>query len=48
MLPATTYLDDYLPPAGHVTGPVLKPRTLTDLEYGFEIAKKTSALDIGQ
>jgi DUF1009 family protein len=48
LLPATTYLDDYLPPAGHVTGPVLKPRTLADLEYGFEIAKKTSALDIGQ
>jgi hypothetical protein len=48
LLPATTYLDDHLPSAGHVFGPVLKPRTLEDLEYGFNIAKKTSALDIGQ
>jgi UDP-2,3-diacylglucosamine hydrolase len=48
LLPATTFLEDHLPPEGHVAGPVLKPRTLTDLEYGFEIAKKTSALDIGQ
>ena len=48
LLPATTFLEEHLPAEGHVTGPVLKPRTLADLEYGFEIAKKTSALDIGQ
>jgi DUF1009 family protein len=48
LLPATTFLEDHLPPEGHVAGPVVKPRTLSDLEYGFEIAKKTSALDIGQ
>jgi DUF1009 family protein len=48
LLPATTFLEEHLPPEGHVTGPVIKPRTLTDIEYGFEIAKKTSALDIGQ
>ena len=48
LLPATTYLDDHLPSAGHVFGPILKPRTLEDLEYGFNIAKQTSALDIGQ
>ncbi|QTN32209.1 LpxI family protein [Akkermansiaceae bacterium] len=48
LLPATTFLEDHLPPGGHVAGPVIKPRTLGDLEYGFEIAKKTSALDIGQ
>ena len=48
LLPATTFLEDHLPNAGHVTGPVIKPRCLEDLEYGFEIAKKTSALDIGQ
>ena len=48
LLPATTFLEDHLPSAGHVIGPVIKPRTLEDLEYGFDIAKKTSALDIGQ
>jgi DUF1009 family protein len=48
LLPATTFLEDQLPPAGHVAGPPAKPRTLEDLEYGFGIAKQTSALDIGQ
>ncbi len=48
LLPATTFLEDHLPPAGHVAGPPAKPRTLEDLEYGFGIAKQTSALDIGQ
>ncbi len=48
LLSAVTFLEDHLPSAGHVIGPVLKPRTLEDIEYGFDIAKKTSALDIGQ
>jgi len=48
LLPATTFLEDHLPPAGHVTGPMIKPRALEDLVYGFSIAKQTSALDIGQ
>ncbi|MFD2255838.1 LpxI family protein [Luteolibacter algae] len=48
LLPATTFLDENLPSAGHVSGPAIKPRTLEDLEYGFQIAKQTSALDIGQ
>jgi UDP-2,3-diacylglucosamine hydrolase len=48
LLPATTFLEDLLPPPGHVTGPTIKNRTLEDLQYGFDIAKKTSALDIGQ
>jgi hypothetical protein len=48
LLPATTFLDDFLPSGGHVTGPPIKARTLEDLEYGYDIAKKTSALDIGQ
>jgi len=48
LLPATTFLEDHLPPAGHVSGPMIKPRALEDLEYGFSIAKQTSALDIGQ
>jgi hypothetical protein len=48
LLPATTFLEDHLPSEGHVAGPIIKPRTLSDLEYGFQIAKQTSALDIGQ
>ncbi len=48
LLPATTFLEDQLPGSGPVCGPVLKKRTMEDIEYGFEIAKQTSALDIGQ
>jgi len=45
---ATTYLDELLPPAGHVFGPKLNDRQLADAEYGFTIAKEVSRLDIGQ
>ena len=48
LLSAVTNLEDHLPQKGHVSGPSIKPRTLEDLEYGFQIAKQTSALDIGQ
>lgn len=48
LLPATTFLEDHLPPAGRVGGPVLKPRQLDDAAFGFRIAKETSRLDIGQ
>jgi DUF1009 family protein len=48
VLSATTFLDDHLPGAGHVCGPVLKKRQLADADFGFKIAKQTSALDIGQ
>lgn len=48
LLPATTFLEDHLPGAGYVCGPHFKKRQLTDAEFGFRIAKQTSALDIGQ
>ena len=48
VLPATTFLDDHLPGKGHVCGPAFKKRQLTDADFGFRIAKQTSALDIGQ
>lgn len=48
LLPATTYLEDTLPPAGLVCGKPLDERTLADAAYGFHIAKETSRLDIGQ
>ncbi len=48
LLPATTFLDDHLPGPGHVCGPKFKKRQLADAEFGFRIAKQTSALDIGQ
>jgi UDP-2,3-diacylglucosamine hydrolase len=48
VLDATTFLEDHLPGPGHVCGPVFKKRQLADAEFGFRIAKQTSALDIGQ
>jgi len=48
LLPATTFLEDHLPGRGPVCGPSLGRRQLHDAEFGFRIAKQTSALDIGQ
>ncbi len=48
VLNATTFLEDHLPGAGYVCGPAFKKRQLADAEFGFRIAKQTSALDIGQ
>lgn len=48
VLPAITFLDEHLPKKGHVSGPAVKLRTLADMEYGFEIAKQSASLDIGQ
>ena len=48
VLGATTFLDEHLPAPGHVCGPALRKRQLADAEFGFRIAKQTSALDIGQ
>ncbi len=48
LLPATTFLDDFLAPAGHFAGPKPRRRALADIEFGLGIAKETSRLDIGQ
>lgn len=48
LLPATTFLEDLMPGAGHVAGPQIKKRRQEDAEYGFKIAKESSRLDIGQ
>ena len=48
LLPATTFMEDHLAPAGLIAGPPLKPRVEDDLRYGFHIAKESSRLDIGQ
>jgi DUF1009 family protein len=48
LLPATTFLEAHLAPAGLFAGPALKARVLEDIRFGFSIAKETSRLDIGQ
>ncbi len=48
LIPATTFMDDHLAPAGLIAGPKVKPRVEDDLRYGHELAKEVSRLDIGQ
>ncbi|MGI8820408.1 MAG: LpxI family protein [Chthoniobacterales bacterium] len=48
LLPATTFLDDHVAPAGLIAGREPNRREHADIAYGFDLAKKVSKLDIGQ
>jgi DUF1009 family protein len=48
LLPATSFLEGCLAPAGLITGRRLSPREEEDVTFGFEIAREVSRLDIGQ
>ncbi len=48
LLPATTFLEEFLAPEGHVAGPKPRRRTHDDISFGLGIAKEVSRLDIGQ
>ena len=48
LLNAMTFLEDHVARAGHMAGPNLKQRHIDDMQFGFEMAKEISRLDIGQ
>lgn len=48
LLPAFTFMEDSLAPCGLIAGPRLSRREEQDVAFGWEIAKETSRLDIGQ
>jgi UDP-2,3-diacylglucosamine hydrolase len=48
LLPATTFLEDQLAPAGLIAGPKLSRREEEDVELGWKTAKEIARLDIGQ
>src|SRR5205823_14129086 len=48
LLPATTFLEDCLVPAGLIAGTKLSRREEEDVDLGWKIAKETARLDIGQ
>ena len=48
LLPATSFLEDFLAPAGLIAGRKLTRREEEDVAFGFEIAREISRLDIGQ
>jgi DUF1009 family protein len=48
LLPATSFMEEYLAPPGLIAGPKIKERVQENLRYGHQIAKEVSRLDIGQ
>ncbi|ALJ56829.1 hypothetical protein AMD24_00664 [Candidatus Xiphinematobacter sp. Idaho Grape] len=48
LLPATTFLNNYLADEGLLAGPKIKLPVMEDLRFGYQIAKEISRLDIGQ
>ncbi len=48
LLPATTFLEEFLAPAGLIAGPKLTHREEEDVALGWKIAKEIARLDIGQ
>ena len=48
LLPASTFLDQFLAPNGVIVGPKLSRREKSDVEFGWDIAKQIASLDIGQ
>jgi DUF1009 family protein len=48
LLPATTFLEDYLAPHGLIAGAKLSRREEEDVEFGWKVAKQIAELDVGQ
>jgi DUF1009 family protein len=48
LLPATTFLEDFLAPIGLISGVDLSRREAEDVDLGWRIAKEIARLDIGQ
>jgi DUF1009 family protein len=48
LLPATSFLEDCLAPAGLIAGRKLTRREEDDVGFAFEVAREVSRLDIGQ
>ena len=48
LLPATTFLEDFLVTKDLIAGPKLSRREKSDVDFGWGIAQKIAALDIGQ
>jgi len=48
LLPATTFLEEFVATEGHFAGPKPRRRVHDDIVFGLRIAKEVSRLDIGQ
>ena len=48
LLPATTFLEQFLASNGLIAGPKLSRREKSEIDFGWDIAKRIASLDIGQ
>ena len=48
LLPATTFLENFLAPPGLIAGPKLSRQEEDDVDFGWKIGKEIARLDIGQ
>ena len=48
VLPATTFMEDYMPGPGHLAGPEPTDAQLLEADHGLELAREIARLDIGQ
>ena len=48
LLPATSFLEEFVAPAGLIAGPKLSRREEEDVDLGWKTAKEIARLDIGQ
>jgi DUF1009 family protein len=48
LLPATTFLEQFLAPSDLIAGPKLSRREKSDIEFGWDIARQIALLNIGQ
>lgn len=48
VLPATSFMEDCMPMAGHLAGPKPSRQQMADARYGLSVAKEISKLNIGQ
>lgn len=48
VLPSTAFMEEVMPPAGHLAGPAPTPEQVDEAEYGLSLAREIARLDIGQ
>src|ERR1019366_3135533 len=48
LLPATSFLEESIAPAGLIAGPKLSRREEEDVDLGWKTAKEIARLDVGQ
>lgn len=48
MLPSTTFMEEVLPPPGHLAGPAPTDEQMAQARHGMQLAREIARLDIGQ